>query len=205
MAGTCFIFGAGEYYADPVSPREGDFIIAADGGYAYLNELGASPDLIIGDFDSLPAPPEGREVITLSPLKDDTDVLAAIKEGWARGFRRFCVYGGTGGRIDHTLANIACVAGVAQQGGRAWLYDKTSVITAVHNGAMCFPAGLEGYISIFAYTDEAEGVCARGFKYELEDARLVSTFPKGVSNEFDGRQARVSVARGTIVIIYPKK
>ena len=48
--GTCVIIGAGELTVERIPVRDGDFVIAADGGYAYSRRLGLEPDLILGDL-----------------------------------------------------------------------------------------------------------------------------------------------------------
>ena len=60
----------------------------------------------------------------------------------------------------------------------------------------------QGYISVFSYTDRCEGVTVRGLKYELEAATLTNCFPLGVSNEFTGRQASVSITGGIALVVY---
>ena len=61
----CYIFGAGSFFDDKPSPAAEDCVIAADGGYRYTQELGVTPDLIIGDFDSLGKAPDFPNVINL--------------------------------------------------------------------------------------------------------------------------------------------
>jgi len=86
--------------------QQGDTIICADGGYERLKEIGLSPDLIIGDMDSLSCPlPEHIPFYPLPVEKDDTDTLAALKKAIELGFRDIILVGGLGGRRDHTLAN----------------------------------------------------------------------------------------------------
>ncbi|MCL2030840.1 MAG: thiamine diphosphokinase, partial [Oscillospiraceae bacterium] len=103
---TCIIVGAGPLYGPVPAPAAGDFVIAADGGYSHLRRLGIRPDLVIGDFDSLPEKPEHPHRVELAREKDDTDMLQAVKYGLERGFRLFQLYGGTGGRVGPTLANL---------------------------------------------------------------------------------------------------
>ena len=44
----------------------------------------------------------GAGVIQLLREKNDTDMAAALREAWQRGYRIFHIYGG---RFDHTLAD----------------------------------------------------------------------------------------------------
>ena len=53
----CYIVGAGEFPPRDLAPREGDFVIAADGGLRALEGMSIRPDLLIGDLDSLGAYP----------------------------------------------------------------------------------------------------------------------------------------------------
>ena len=50
---ACFIFGAGPFYGLVETPKPGDRILAADGGYRHCLADGLQPDLLLGDFDSL--------------------------------------------------------------------------------------------------------------------------------------------------------
>jgi len=70
------IFGAGEYGAELRLPED-PFVTAADAGYLYLTEKGVTPDLIVGDFDSLGSVPDFPSVTVLPVKKDDTDTLFA--------------------------------------------------------------------------------------------------------------------------------
>ena len=99
---ACFIFGAGPFFGLPVSPAPGDVVFAADGGYRHCQAAGLQPDLLLGDFDSLNDLPKGIPIHTFPVEKDDTDTMLAIKYGLKEGYRTFHLYGGTGGRPDHT-------------------------------------------------------------------------------------------------------
>ncbi len=200
--GICYIVGAGECPKLDFNKKDDDFVIAADGGCAYLERHGIMPDLIIGDFDSLESAPSGDNVIRLNPVKDITDMDAAVKEGVKRGYSEFCLYGACGGRIDHTLANIQLVASLAQNKMRAYIRNGPQVITAVCNGSLCFDSSYKGYISVFAHSDKCEGVCLKGLKYPLENAVLTNSFPLGVSNEFLGIESEIIIGKGTAIMIY---
>ena len=199
---TCVIFGAGEYDAQTPARAPGSLFIAADGGLTAMLARGFEPDLLIGDFDSLGGtPPQGVPVITLPVEKDVTDTHAAAAEGIKRGCTRFEIYGGLGGRPDHSLANLSLLAELSQQGKEAWLYGADFAVTAVTDGEIRFPAGKTGAAAVFSWTDESRGVTIRGMKYGLENGVLRSTFALGVSNSFTGESAAVRVEHGTLLIM----
>ncbi len=203
MEPICYVFGAGEHFVSPPVLNSHDIIIAADGGYNYLEKYNLKPDLLIGDFDSLKGSlPENIDTTILPKEKDDTDMGAALDMGFRRGFRIFHIYGGTGGRLDHTLANIQCLTRLAKLGARGFLYDKDTIITAISDGSITFPAHQRGTLSVFAHCETATGVYEKGLKYNLNDAALTNTYPLGISNEFRGVESSVSVANGTLIIIY---
>lgn len=202
-AGICYVVGAGEFCPRGLTPGPGDLVIAADGGFAALEGLGRSPDLVVGDFDSLGHRPDHPHVVALPVEKDDTDMHSAIRLGWERGYRAFRLYGGTGGRIDHTLANIQSLAWLASQGGRGWLVGPDWTATVLSDGgALTLEAGRQGMVSVFCLGDRAEGVDIQGLKYGLSDGVLTADYPLGVSNSFLGRESRVSVRRGKLLVLW---
>lgn len=199
---VCYVVGAGECDSLPINKQDGDMIISADGGAKYLKKFGLTADIFIGDFDSLGSIPEGDNVIRLKPEKDVTDMYAAVCEGIANGFSEFEIFGATGGRLDHTVANIQLAASLADKGLKHLIHGNGYSIVALKNSFITFDASFSGYISVFSHSDVCMGVCIEGLKYELSDARLTNTFTLGVSNEFIGKESKISVEKGTLVIIY---
>lgn len=204
-AGICYIVGAGENYGLDFSPRPHDIVIAADAGLRYLEQAEIGADLVIGDFDSLQHIPRHPNVRKLEAEKDDTDMLAAVREGLKLRYGRFHIYCGMGGRIDHTLANLQLLAFLSQSGKRGLLFNKTNVITAITDQTLAFREIASGVISIFSCTDQSTGVTLQGLKYPLNNAVLTNTFPLGVSNEFTGRKSAITVKDGTLLIVMPQE
>lgn len=210
--GTCIIIGAGDLTVGslPYNP-DTDYIIAADGGLMYCGILELEPDLILGDFDSLDdeyaeAVNEIRKkipdkVVTLPVEKDDTDMLAAVKQGLKLGYRSFRLYGANGGRLEHTIANIQVLKYLKEQQAVGYIMDGTGMILLAQNETITFRESMEGYVNIFSLNEKAHGVTIRGLKYELEDATLSNAMPVGVSNEFVGVESEVSVKDGTLLLI----
>ena len=196
----CVIFGAGEYDEAP-PPADADVYIAADGGLREMRKRGITPDLLIGDLDSLGGAPEGVPLIRLPVKKDVTDLDAAIGEGLARGCDTFELYGVLGGRPDHSYANISLIARLAKRGIRAVLHGAGYSIEAVCCGALSLPARETGTVSVFSFTDRSEGVTIRGLQYPLDNAALTADFALGVSNAFTGQAAEISVREGILIVM----
>ncbi|MBQ9141251.1 MAG: thiamine diphosphokinase [Lachnospiraceae bacterium] len=205
----CIIIGAGDLTVGSVAVGEADLVIAVDGGINYCGVLEIEPDIILGDFDSVNEAQREAiltmkeqvpdRVVVLKPEKDDTDMLAALKLGLEKGYDYFLLYGATGGRLEHTLANIQCLLFLKNHGAVGYLMDGSGMIFVMRNEEVKLRANLEGYFSLFCLGKEAKGVTIKGLKYELEDYTMTNAFPIGVSNEFIGKEATVSVKDGELV------
>jgi len=203
MDGRCFIIGAGDFFGFVQRPSAGDYVIAADAGYKYCLREGVTPDLVVGDFDSLGSAPDFPNIVRMPVEKDDTDTLHAMRIGLEKGYSRFEIYGGTGGgRADHTLANLQCLLFLVSNGARGVLYGNGVLYTAIHNEKAVFSPEHSGDFSVFCFDGAARGVTLRGFKYSLDGATVTSDFPIGVSNSFTGVEAEASVSDGTLILYY---
>lgn len=200
MNKKCIIVGAGEFYGCP-KPGGDDLVIAADGGYAELKKRNITPSLLIGDLDSLGFSPSGTELITFPKEKDDTDMRLAYLEGKRRGYSNFEIYGGVGGRSDHTFANYCLLYEMRKNGDRARLVGSGEESFIISEECYTGTGEPEKTISVFAFSDKAEGVFIKGLKYEVENATLDKSFPLGVSNETLGGEFRISVRNGTLLVI----
>ena len=200
---VCVIFGAGIELPEKIELPDGEkYIIAADGGLLTLEKLGLKPDHTVGDLDSLNKAPESDNFTLLPHVKDTTDTFEAVRIGQKHGCNEFHIYGGTGGRLDHTLANIQLAAMLSQQDQRAYIYGNNYVITAVTAGKIRLPKRRSGFVSVFAHSDVCTGVSIKGLMYEISDTELKNDFALGVSNEFIGKETEISVESGTLCIYY---
>ena len=186
-------------------PAPGDFVIAADRGFDSLMAYGVRPDLAVGDFDSLGHVPDHNNVISLPVEKDDTDMAFAVRKGLELGYKRFVLLGGVGGRLDHTLANLQLLDFLTANGAQGFLAGEHLACTAVRDGEMKFPATVTGSLAVFCNSGKAEGVTMTGVKYGLDGQDLSGDFPLGVSNQFLGEPASISVKKGSLVLIWEDK
>ena len=199
--GRCLIFCAAGFSGllDPVGP--GDFVLAADGGLAHVQGLGLTPHGVLGDFDSLGYVPEGSTVFPVE--KDDTDAMLAVRKGLELGDREFLLYGSLDGpRLDHTVANFQTLQFLCDHGAAGYLIGKTYIVTVVKNGTLRFGPEATGTVSVFCMGAPAEGVTLTGLQYPLEAGRLTAGFPLGVSNHFTGAAAKISVAKGSLLVLW---
>lgn len=148
-----------------------------------------------------PKKAECSRVIRLEREKDDTDTMAAIRYGLQAGFREFHLYAAMGGRLEHTIANLQSLLFLKKNGAKGYLWDAFSMTTVICNESISFRKSMEGILSVFAVNGDAKGVTETGLKYELHGDVLENSFPKGISNEFIGEEATVSVEDGSLLVL----
>ncbi len=199
---VCQIIGAGDFSKELFKKYENSFIIAADKGFLNLSLCGVSPDLIVGDFDSLGYIPNFPNTVKLPTEKDETDTAYAVKMGLQRNCDFFLLYGMLGGRLDHSLSNLQLLNFLSKQGKKAFIIDENVTVTAITNGEIHFYEKSNGIISVFALSENANGVNIKGLKFPLNNALLTSDCPVGVSNEFIGQKSSISVTDGTLTILW---
>lgn len=194
------IFGGGIYGNEFPEIRTDDFIIAADKGAEILMNRGLTPHITVGDFDSSSVIPE-ENVIKLPVEKDITDTHAAVDTALREGCDEIHIYGGMGGRVDHTFANYSLLSSLAEKGITAYLFGENYRITALFNGKITLSGKKGSTISVFSWSEECKGVSLKGVKYPLENAVLYKSFALGVSNSFAEENAEISVAEGILLIM----
>lgn len=200
---SCWIFG-GAPFRGSVSIPDDAYIIAADSGYNTVKELGFTPNLTLGDFDSLGKKPEFGEIMTVAAEKDDTDTMLAVKTALEKGYRDISIVGAIGGRLDHTFANIQTLAYILRHGGFGRLIGENDTVELLNAGEYSYERRDGMYISLFAY-GETVALTSRGTKYDLTDHTLDNTFPLGVSNEIISDKCSISVHKGQLLVIFSKK
>ena len=208
---TCTIFAGG----DTVSKENIDYdkaadslVICADKGFALAQSIGVKVDIVMGDFDSYSMKPEYADnfvVLSFPPEKDDTDLMLAIKEGFNQHCSDFTIYGALGGRFDHTIASVQSLAYIVNHGGTGRIISDTDRVEIVPAGKYEAECKEGTYFSLFAYSDDVQGLTVKGTKYNVENAILKSDFPLGVSNEIIDDKAEISFEKGLLMMIYSQK
>lgn len=205
---ACALVGVSEFNAEHFQAMDAqnafNYVIAVDAGLKHLESIGRTPDMALGDFDSLGYVPEGMRVARFSANKSKSDMDLALERARNMRYDEIFIYGALGGRLDHTLANLHLFAKYSEKGAivnAIGVNEAATYVTGPDTYEM--PAQESGTISVFSMSDEATGVFERGLAYELDDATLTNRSSLGLSNEFIGEPVLIGVESGTIVVIVP--
>ena len=179
-----------------------DYLICADKGLTFAKKAGLKPNLIVGDFDSYKGKlPSDCEIISLNTKKDDTDTMHAIDVAFEKGYKNFLLLGATGGRIDHTIANISALMYIYNKGGKGDILSHDEYIRFLPEGTYKFH-GLHGLtFSLFPFACESVSVTIKGAEYLLEEYDLKADVPMGISNVFVSDESKIQIHRGNAIVI----
>jgi thiamine pyrophosphokinase len=183
-----------------------DLLVAADGGLSHFRTLDLLPDLLVGDLDSLPSEQAealeeaGVEVRRHPPEKDQTDLELALLEAAQRGSDEAEVLGGLARRWDHSLANLLLPALPALSNLRiTFLHGEQRIFLIRHSIEIEAPAGTR--LSLIPIGGDAQGVRTEGLAYPLAGETLAFGSSRGVSNEIEGKAARVQLETGFLLCV----
>ena len=180
---------------------ENDYVVFCDSGLKHMKELGVTPSLIVGDFDSYNNPNLDVETIVLPCEKDDTDTVFAVKEAINRGYDEFLLIGVIGARLDHTLGNVSILLYLESLSKKGVIIDDYSEME-IASKEPAFIDDSYAFFSLLNITGTAKGVTIRNAKYPLDKAEITCEYQYAVSNEvLSGKTAEVSVQNGKLLLI----
>lgn len=192
--------------------ESGAILICADGGGEVALAWALTPDLLVGDMDSIsPASldvlrhMQGVEVRIVPAEKDETDLELALLTALERGAKEITILGGLGGRLDHTLGNIYLLAAdqLVQAGAKARLLGEEEEVLLLRGGETLALAGKPGdLLSLIPLTPEARGVRTGELYYPLKSEPLFIGPTRGISNVFTGEKATVFFEEGLLLVIH---
>jgi len=184
-----------------------DFVIGVDRAAYWLIEHGVTPQVAIGDFDST----SRREFEKLkkiiptvkkySPEKDFTDTELALKYAIKQEPSSITIYGGSGTRLDHTIGTVQLLERCQKLCIPAVFRDMKNEAMVVGRGRTILKKR-EGsrYLSVIPITNSIQITLAH-FKYEIAKITIYRGQTVGISNEFTGRQATITIHRGLAYVI----
>lgn len=177
--------GPANYSLDIYTKSDDEFIIGVDQGAYLLSKNGFEFDLAVGDFDSVSTEElvhirdYAKEVQSHNKMKDYTDTYLAVLEALKHHPSEIIIYGGIGGRFDHSFANLNLLK-----------FGNITIITEDLKMYLRKPGTYhinndKKYISFFAL-EHVSNMSLKGFKYELHNIELKVFNPLCISNEGSG-------------------
>lgn len=176
------ILANGEYPTHPLPLRmleEAKFVVCCDGAANEYISRGHTPDVIIGDGDSLS--PEYKELF--APIihriadQETNDQTKAVLFLQKKGYRKIAIVGATGKREDHTLGNISLLVEYMRSGMEVRTVTDYGTFIPV-NDTQSFASHPGQQVSIINFG--AEGLKGEGLFYPLSD---FSNWWQGTLNE----------------------
>ena len=211
-AATAIIFAGGDE-----SPRiartdlpDATWIIAADSGLDHALRIGMTPNLLVGDLDSVSnnalafAQESEIESDIASTDKDLTDTEMALAHAVRLGATRVIVVSAGGGRLDHAHGLLSALFNPAWSAVQMEaIIDSAHVHVAHGPGSVTLNATPGDLIGLHAMNGTAFDIRTNGLRWTLDGEDLSPWVSRGVSNEFSATQATISLQRGSLMIVQP--
>lgn len=183
-----------------------ELVICADGGAYHLKRLGVVPDILLGDFDSIRSEDleyfreNGVQIIKYPKEKDMTDTELAVEYAIEKGCSEVVIIGGLGTRLDHSLSNVFLLKKMLDCGVKGTIINETNEITIINRTIKLRRE--PGYkVTLLPLTESVEGVTTKGLYYPLKGAKIDLGSTWGVSNEFEGETAEITIDKGLMLVI----
>jgi len=182
------VLANGEYPASPLPLKilaEAPYVVCCDGGADEYIRRGHTPDVIIGDGDSLSDENRRKFGHILHRISDQetNDQTKAVMFLLSQGIKRIVLVGATGKREDHTLGNISLLMEYQQMGAEVvMLTDYGFFIPAT--GDKVFAGFPKQQVSVFNFG--AAQLRSEGLKYPIYDFHSLwqGTLNEVIHNDF---------------------
>ena len=144
------------------------FAACCDGGANEFIAHGGTPDIIIGDGDSLSEENRAKYSHLLHRIteQESNDLTKTVSYLLEKGMKRIAIFGATGKREDHTLGNISLLMEYARKGAEVRCYTNHGIFIPC-KGACTFPSQKGQQVSIINFT--ASGFKSTGLLYPIYD------------------------------------
>jgi len=187
-------------------PPPHDLVIAADSGLDLAESMGLEVALVVGDMDSVSsgalsrAEQRGVSIERHPAAKDQTDLELAMEAALRRGASSIHVIVGSGGRVDHAIANLMVLASPRWEAATLTATVGESKLWVVHHSALLHLKPGDP-LSILPIGGPAAGLATSGLEWELQDDDLSSWVARGVSNVVTCSPVEISVREGVVLAI----
>jgi thiamine pyrophosphokinase len=189
--------------------RPGDQVICADGGTRHAQAMGITPDIIVGDLDSLDQglhselEAAGVRFEVYPARKDETDLELALRLAINEGAAEIEMLAMLGGRLDQSLANLLLLARPEWASTTLRVIEGNQTIWPVRAGQKTTIEGTPGdLLSLLPLTPLVTGVTLEGVEWPLKEATLSFGSTLTISNVLTRLTARLKIAEGLVFVIH---
>lgn len=187
--------------------RTDDFIIAADGGTRHALALGLTPNLVIGDLDSITHEEKqmmderGVTIVPYSHDKNETDLELSIKHALEMNPDEIRIIAALGERLDQTLSNLALLSDLRLSTFDARMDDGVEEVLFCRSQVEV--RGRSGdIVSLIPWQGAVEGVQTENLRWHLRDETLHPEKSRGISNEMLSETAGIRIRAGMLLVIH---
>lgn len=176
-------------------------IIACDGAVEALRQADVTPDAIVGDLDSIPAPFRKQYADRIHHVEDQeiNDLTKAVRFARKVGHTEVLILGATGLREDHTLGNISLLMDYAPMFERIEMMSDYGLFTPLLRTATL--KSLPGQqVSIFSMYPEGE-ISTDGLRWPIRSRKLTAWW-QGSLNEALEDEFTITLSVDARVIVY---
>ncbi|WP_242144518.1 MULTISPECIES: thiamine diphosphokinase [unclassified Bacillus cereus group] len=201
--------GPEEHCAD-FSLYENDEVVwaAVDRGVYRLLKQGIVPAVAFGDYDSVTddelawMQKQTDDLHIVPREKDQTDLEIAIRWALNQNPKFIRIFGATGGRLDHGLANIQMLLKGLEKEIDMYIVDQKNEICVKSVGAYDIEENKQfPYVSFVPVTKIVKGITLRGFKYPLTNRTIEWGSTLCISNELAKEKGTFSFTSGILMMI----
>lgn len=197
------------FVLEQLKEEKESILIGVDHGLEFFYKYEIRPDYIVGDFDSL-----SEEIVRyykektdvpireFNPVKDASDTEIAVRMAMTLGCESMRLFGATGTRLDHVLANIQVLMIPHKEGIRAEIMDSHNRIYLIEKEEVLEKKDMYGpYFSVFPLGGCVEEFTIEGAKYPLCKHRLCPYDSLCVSNQAKEEQVRITFPEGVVILM----
>jgi thiamine pyrophosphokinase len=183
-----------------------DLVICCDGGIRHLKDLNLSPDVIVGDFDSVDSSllqtyiDQGIPTLRFPKDKDKTDTQIAVETALQKGADSIVLLGALGSRWDHSYANVMLLVKLAQMGIDGMILHSHNRIL-VSNKVFRLTGNLGQFVSLLPLGENVKIQSTRGLHYPVTDQEMPLEQPYGISNYFTEEEVEVRITSGWLMAV----
>jgi len=212
----CILFLPGRCRSEHISYyrklARGKFKIAVDGGYRLLRTCSLTPDLLIGDFDSL----RRREVSSRKRIKvlshpvakDKTDTQLALEYCFDAGAKNIDIVQPAIGEPDHFTANLMLLTrwfGHGQHSKQPHLriVNHRSEIRCLKNDSLTLRQSRGERVSVIPLSKEISLSCS-GTAYDVERLKVGRGMTVSTRNRIVADEATIAIIGEALLFrLYP--